>query len=133
MKRIYYLLTFCLLIVFFGCTDVDISVNEELELADISTMDVYSMVEKIEDPKKATFTSVLVTGTLVIDNETQTVSAQIQPDADISNLKLVMSISRGAKITPAITGMMDLSEPKVFVVTSTNGVTEKEWTLTVTR
>ena len=134
MKKIFFALCTSLLFVFSACSDLDISVDSTQELADITTIGIYVYdPSSSEDLKKPMLKSVIEEGMLVVDPETNSITAQISPDADITQLKVVITVSYAARVTPEVVGLQDMSQPKVFTVVSANGTVKKDWRITVTQ
>ena len=66
-----------------------------------------------------------------IDTENASVYAFVPEGTDLTHLRLVLTISTGASLTPVINGFTDLSSPKKYTVTSPNGIVQKSWTIHV--
>lgn len=130
MKKISFTIISLLILMFTACSEVDIPVYPEHELAEISTIELQGVSP---DQSISVMTNVMKTGSLLIDKDSQSVTAQISPEADITKVKLILSVSSGARVTPAISGLQDMSQPKTYSVVSANGTVIKEWTITVTQ
>jgi hypothetical protein len=103
-----------------SCSDIDFEIDELYEMAEISGITLYDE------------TAVNVIQESEIDADAATITAIVKSSTDITRLKLVLSVSQGAKVTPsASVGFQDLSEPQVCKVTSPNGKITKEWTISV--
>lgn len=130
MKKISFSIISLLLLMFTACSEVDIPIYPEHELAEISTIELQGINP---DQSISVMTNVMVAGSLQIDVEGKNVSAQISPEADITKIKLILSVSNGAKVTPAISGLQDMSQPKTYTIVSANGTVKKDWTITVSQ
>lgn len=72
------------------------------------------------------------TGPAVIDTVNHTVSIEIDFIYDITDLTPSITMSYGATISPLSGVSQDFTSPVVYTVTALDGVTEQEWTVTVT-
>ncbi len=77
-----------------------------------------------------TFTLEQEVAPAVINSETATVSSLVKWDTDLTDLSPSITISFGAQITP--TTITDFTVPVKYLVTAQDGITEKEWTVTIT-
>ncbi|MEL6557178.1 MAG: BspA family leucine-rich repeat surface protein [Bacteroidota bacterium] len=68
----------------------------------------------------------------VIDDENHTITLSVPGGSNITGLEPTLFLSRGATSTPASETVVDFSEPVVFSVTSEDGNTQQDWTVTVT-
>ena len=67
-----------------------------------------------------------------IDSEAGTVTVTLKKDADITDLKMIATISAGATLTPGMAvGFQDYSTPRTYTVTSPGKTVVKQWTVTV--
>ncbi|MFC0629317.1 family 43 glycosylhydrolase [Kribbella deserti] len=64
----------------------------------------------------------------IIDGASSTVTLPVKPGTDLTALQPVVRTVATSKVTPAVTGPIDLSAPKTFTVTAQDGTT-REWTV----
>ncbi|MGB3466152.1 MAG: T9SS type A sorting domain-containing protein [Cyclobacteriaceae bacterium] len=65
-----------------------------------------------------------------IDRNNRTITAYFEDGTDLSTLKLTLMLSRGATKSLADNSTVDLSQPYVVSVTSEDGLTTNDWTIT---
>jgi hypothetical protein len=63
-----------------------------------------------------------------IDSEEATVNLMVPYGTDLTNLNADITVSDGAEINQEFT---DFSEPRVYTITAEDGITNKEWTVSV--
>lgn len=108
------------LIMFSACEDNEYAVSSEYENADISAIECYDVANVRAD----SLTDIATPTKLII--------TKLKKGEDITKLKVNVTISAGATITPALSiGYQDYTEPKVYKVTSPGGTVVKEWTIMV--
>lgn len=120
MKKILYFMFVALALTFVSCGDDDYTVDEAYEKAEITNVAVYNRTEGVMSDKTQ------------IDSEAATVTVTLKKDADITDLKMVATISAGATMTPGMAvGFQDYSTPRTYTVTSPGKTVVKQWTVTV--
>lgn len=120
MKKILYLTLAVLALTFMACGEDDYTIDAAYEKAEITSITLYDRAEKVMSDK------------VQIDSEAGTVTVTLKKDADITDLKMVASISDGATLTPGMAiGFQDYSDPRTYTVTSPGKTVVKEWTVTV--
>ena len=103
-----------------SCSDDDYTVEEAYEKAEITNVTLYDRAEGVASDKTE------------IDSEAATVTVTLKAGADITDLKMVSTISAGATLTPGMAvGFQDYTSPRTYTVTSPGGTVVKEWTVTV--
>ncbi|WP_245532254.1 DUF5018 domain-containing protein [Bacteroides fluxus] len=109
-------LTFTLM----SCGDDDYTVDAAYEKAEITNVTLYGRNEAVMSDKTQ------------IDSEAGAITVSLKADADITDLKMVATISAGATLTPGMAvGFQDYSSPRTYTVTSPGGTVVKQWTITV--
>lgn len=78
------------------------------------------------------FTLTAQTGEAIIDDTAGTILIEVENGTVISSLEPVVTISKYATVVPASGAATDFTNPVVYTVTAEDGVTEKEYTVTVT-
>ena len=121
MKRIVYILFAVLLLGAVGCSKIDYEISDAYEQADITGITIYAVSDN----------PVNVIESFEIDTENATVRAYVPEGTDLTHLRLVLTLSSGATISPALGGFQDLSSPLEFTVTSPNGIKQIVWTVIV--
>ncbi|MBX9189208.1 hypothetical protein HCG69_14205 [Bacteroides sp. K03] len=121
MKKIIYIAFIALLTVTTACSKIDYQINEAYETAEITGITLYAVSDK----------PVNVVESFEIDMENTSVQAFVPQGTDLTHLRLVLTISTGATVTPTVNGFIDLSVPKEYTVTSPNGLIKKNWTIDV--
>lgn len=120
MKKIVFLIFFACTLLLSACSDDDYTVDEAYEKADITNVTLYNRAEAVASDK------------VLIDTEAATVAVTLKKGADITDLKMVSTISAGATLTPGMAvGFQDYSSPRVYTVTSPGRTVVKQWTVTV--
>lgn len=120
MKKILFLTFAALALTFMSCGDDDYTVDEAYEKAEITNVTVYNRAEGVMSDKT------------LIDSEVGTVTVTLKKDADITDLKMVATISAGATLTPGMAiGFQDYSVPRTYTVISPGKTVVKQWTVTV--
>lgn len=121
MKKILFLMFAALTFTMMSCEDDDYTVDEAYEKAEITNVTFYGRNETVMSDKAQ------------IDTEAGTITVTLKANADITDLKMVATISAGATITPGLAvGFQDYSGPRTYTVTSPGGTVVKQWTVTVT-
>lgn len=121
MKKLVYIVFFVSFVVTTACSKIDYQINEAYETAEITGITLYAVSDK----------PVNVVESLEIDIENALVQAFVPQGTDLTQLRLVLTISTGATVTPSVNGFIDLSVPKEYTVTSPNGLVKKDWTIDV--
>lgn len=67
-----------------------------------------------------------------IDAAAQRILLELEPGTDLSKLSPVLTLSEGASSDPGSGESVDFTSPVTYTVTAENGVTSKEWLVTVT-
>lgn len=120
MKKILFFMFVALALTFVSCGDDDYAVDEAYEKAEITNVTVYNRAEGVMSDKTQ------------IDSEAGTVMVTLKKDADITDLKMIATISAGATLTPGMAvGFQDYSTPRTYTVTSPGKKVVKQWTVTV--
>ncbi|KAA3691293.1 hypothetical protein F3F88_21295 [Bacteroides salyersiae] len=104
-----------------ACSKIDYKINDAYETAAITGITLYAVSDK----------PVNIIESFEIDTENASVYAFVPEGTDLTHLRLVLTISTGASLTPVINGFTDLSSPKKYTVTSPNGIVQKNWTIHV--
>ena len=118
MKKLIYILFTSLYVAVTACSKIDYKINDAYETAAITGITLYAVSDK----------PVNIIESFEIDTENASVYAFVP---DLTHLRLVLTISTGASLTPVINGFTDLSSPKKYTVTSPNGIVQKSWTIHV--
>lgn len=121
MKRIVYILFSVLLLGIVGCSKIDYEISDAYEQADITGITIYAVSDN----------PVNIIESFEIDTENAIVRAFVPEGTDLTHLRLVLTLSSGATISPALGGFQDLSLPLDFVVTSPNGIKQIAWQVIV--
>lgn len=121
MKRIVYILFSVLLLGIVGCSKIDYEISDAYEQADITGITIYAVSDNPAN----------VIESFEIDTENATVRAYVPEGTELTHLRLVLTLSSGATISPALGGFQDLSLPLDFVVTSPNGIKQIAWQVIV--
>ena len=120
MKKILYFMFVALSLLFVSCGDDDYTVDEAYEKAEITNVTLYDRAEKVMSDKA------------YIDSDAGTVTVTLKKEADITDLKMVATISAGATLTPGMSiGFQDYSTPRTYTVISQGATVVKQWTVTV--
>lgn len=120
MKKILFLMFVALTLTFVSCGDDDYTVDEAYEKAEITNVTLYNRSEEVMSDKSQ------------IDSEAGTVTVTLKAAADITDLKMISTISAGATLTPGMAvGFQDYSTPRTYTVTSPGKTVVKTWTVTV--
>ncbi|MBI9067297.1 MAG: lamin tail domain-containing protein [Salinivirgaceae bacterium] len=95
-------------------------------------------VENLEFQSSAaeieTFSFAEETKAAIINTAAATVTSEVEWDADLATLVPTFTISAGAMVSPTTTGVaQDFTNAFVYTVTAEDGITEKEWTVNVTK
>ena len=117
MKKLIYILFTSLYVAVTACSKIDYKINDAYETAAITGITLYAVSDK----------PVNIIESFEIDTE----NAFVPEGTDLTHLRLVLTISTGASLTPVINGFTDLSSPKKYTVTSPNGIVQKSWTIHV--
>lgn len=119
-KTVLYSIFVALMLAGFSCSDDDYTVEEAYEKAEITNVTLYDRAEGVASDKTE------------INSEAATVTVTLKAGADITDLKMVSTISAGATLTPGMAvGFQDYTLPRTYTVTSPGGIVVKEWTVTV--
>ena len=121
MKKLVYIVFYVSFVVTTACSKIDYQINEAYETAEITGITLYAVSDK----------PVNVVESFEIDIENALVQAFVPQGTDLTQLRLVLTISTGATVTPSVNGFIDLSVPKEYTVTSPNGLVKKDWTIDV--
>ncbi|WP_291583510.1 hypothetical protein [Bacteroides sp.] len=121
MKKLVYIAFFVSFVVTTACSKIDYQINEAYETAEITGITLYTVSDK----------PVNVVESFEIDIEKALVQAFVPQGTDLTQLRLVLTISTGATVTPIVNGFIDLSVPQEYTVISPNGLVEKKWTIDV--
>lgn len=121
MKKLVYIVFFVSFVVTTACSKIDYQINEAYETTEITGITLYAVSDK----------PVNVVESFEIDIENALVQAFVPQGTDLTQLRLVLTISTGATVTPSVNGFIDLSVPKEYTVTSPNGLVKKDWTIDV--
>ena len=121
MKKLVYIVFFVSFVVTTACSKIDYQINEAYETAEITGITLYAVSDK----------PVNVVESFEIDIENALVQAFVPQGTELTQLRLVLTISTGATVTPSVNGFIDLSVPKEYTVTSPNGLVKKDWTIDV--
>ena len=121
MKKLIYILFISLYVVVTACSKIDYKINDAYETAAITGITLYAVSDK----------PVNIIESFEIDTENASVYVFVPKGTDLTHLRLVLTISTGASLTPVINGFTDLSSPKKYTVTSPNGIVQKSWTIHV--
>ena len=120
MKKILFLMFVALTLTFVSCGDDDYTVDEAYEKAEITNVTLYNRSEEVMSDKSQ------------IDSEAGTVTVTLKAAADITDLKMISTISAGATLTPGMAvGFQDYSTHRTYTVTSPGKTVVKTWTVTV--
>lgn len=79
-----------------------------------------------------TFTLADQTGAATINATNHTVAIEVAYTADITDLTPTITLSYGATVIPASGVSRNFSTPQTYTITAEDGVTEQDWTVTVT-
>lgn len=119
MKKIFAIILTAF--TFYACKKMTFETAPAYEKAAITAVELYNATAVRADQKA------------VIDTTAGTIMVTLKPGQDITRLKLDVTASTGAKVTPSMSvGLQDLSAPKTYRVTSPGGTVSKDWTITVT-
>jgi hypothetical protein len=80
-----------------------------------------------------TFSLADQTGAATINATNHTISIEVDYTADVTDLTPAITMSYGATIDPLSGVSQDFTTPVVYTVTALDGITEQEWTVTVTQ
>lgn len=124
MKNTFYsyIILFCFSILFFACEKVEIPDVPEFDKTEILSFNAYDINK-----------SDIIEGVPVIDTDNGNVTVQIKKGADLKQIFVILSISSGATVSPAMNGYEDWSAgSKIYTVTSPSGKHSQKWTITLT-
>lgn len=122
MKKLIYILFTSLYVAVTACSKIDYKINDAYETAAITGITLYAVSDK----------PVNIIESFEIDTENCILVYAFVPEGtDLTHLRLVLTISTGASLTPVINGFTDLSSPQKYTVTSPNGIVQKSWTIHV--
>lgn len=101
---------------------------EKVEIEDIPNFDKTYMLSVSAYNEKTD----MIVGTPSINTETGAVSVVVKKDADLSKLFFLCTLSTGATLTPALTGISDWSsKSREFTITSASGTRTQKWNVTL--
>lgn len=119
-KTVLYSIFVALMLAGVSCSDDDYTVEEAYEKAEITNVTLYDRAEGVASDKTE------------VNSEAATVTVTLKAGADITDLKMVSTISAGATLRPGMAvGFRDYTSPRTYTVTSPGGTIVKEWTVTV--
>lgn len=117
LKR-YIALVGAALVALTSCSDYEYTPDPAYEKADVSAISCYNRAGE----------NVMQSVSIVLP--TRMVIAVLKPGADVTDLKVSVTVSSGATVTPALsTGFEDYTEHRTIWVTSPGKTVSKEWTL----
>lgn len=120
MKKILFFMFIALTFALMSCGDDDYTVDAAYEKAEITNVTLYGRNEAVMSDKAQ------------IDSEAGTITVVLKAEADITDLKMVATISAGATLTPGMAaGFQNYSGSRTYTVTSPGGTVVKQWTITV--
>ena len=94
MKKLVYIVFFVSFVVTTACSKIDYQINEAYETAEITGITLYAVSDK----------PVNVVESFEIDIENALVQAFVPQGTDLTQLRLVLTISTGATVTPSEIG-----------------------------
>lgn len=104
-------------IVLMGC--------EKVEIEDVPTFDRTEILSFKAYAKDKTS---IIMGNPVIDTETSTITVQIQPEANLSEIFATCTLTSGSTISPIMDGYQDWSAgSRTFTVISGSGKRTESW------
>jgi len=119
MKKIFFI-CFNILLFMSACDKDSYTIDEDFEQAEITGVTMFDSNMARSDQKST------------IDSGTGTISVTLKANQDITHLKLAVTVSTGADVSPTMSvGYQDFSTPKKYTVTSPGKTITKEWTITV--
>ena len=121
MKKLVYVLFTMLLLGTVGCSKIDYEISDAYEQANITGITIYAVTDN----------PVNIVESFEIDTENAIVRAFVPEGTDLTHLRLVLTLSSGATVSPALGGFQDLSSPLEFTVTSPNGIKQIAWQVIV--
>lgn len=108
-------------VLFFGCeSDDEVILITDNEACYISALQLYA-----SDNRNA------VVGTVVIDNDKNTIQATVKNGSNLARLKPRCSLAPEATLSPKMGVWTDFSSPAQYTVTSGNGQIKKTYAITV--
>lgn len=120
MRKILYVCAILLLLT--ACDNDSYQVTEDYEKAVISAIECYNEKGERADNAKET----------AIATPTRMVIVKLNKGEDITKVKVCLTISSGALITPSLSvGFQDFTAPKVYQITSPGGTIVNEWTIMI--
>lgn len=93
MKKLIYILFTSLYVAVTACSKIDYKINDAYETAAITGITLYAVSDK----------PVNIIESFEIDTENASVYAFVPEGTDLTHLRLVLTISTGASLTPVIT------------------------------
>ena len=121
MKKLVYVLFTMLLLGTVGCSKIDYEISVAYEQANITGITIYAVTDN----------PVNIVESFEIDTGNAIVRAFVPEGTDLTHLRLVLTLSSGATVSPALGGFQDLSSPLEFTVTSPNGIKQIAWQVIV--
>lgn len=120
MNKYLSLIAILLTCLFSSCSDIDTSIDEDYEKAEITSIVLYNRAGKVVSDK------------VTINSDEGYISVTLKSGADIKDLKMTATISSGATMSPSLSrGFQDYSSPYSCKVTSPGESIVKAWTITV--
>lgn len=120
MKKIFYIIC-SILLATTACSEIEFDINEDYEKAELTNVELYN-----RNKTRADLSS-------TINSANGTILVTLKTNQDITDLKIAVTASTGANISPAMAvGYQDFSEPRVYEIASPNKTVKKSWTITVT-
>ena len=120
MKKTLFFIYVMLMACLASCGDDDYAIDPAYENAEITSIILYDRNAEV------------ASDVVEIDSEAATVTVTLKAGADITDLKMVATISSGATLTPGMAvGYQDYSTPRTYTVTSPGQSVVKEWLVTV--
>ena len=120
MKKTLFFIYVMLMGCFASCGDDDYTIDPAYENAEITSIILYDRNAEV------------ASDVVEIDSEAATVTVTLKAGADITDLKMVATISSGATLTPGMAvGYQDYSTPRTYTVVSPGQSIVKEWLVTV--
>ena len=125
-----FLLLICVLT---NCMEkVDIEIPADYDNANITGINIYRASKEGDSEYTKNDPIKLLTSTVQIDSETNTVKATLGTTEDITQLKITLTTSSGATIlNPIGSEIQDFSTPYVVEIASPSKKVIKQWTISI--
>jgi hypothetical protein len=121
MKRLLYILLIPLMFSFGCAEDIDITIPEDVDVANITGLTVYN--EQL---------ATLALKSTLINREAKTVVATFNAAQNLAKLKVSLTITPGSTVeNPLGTGFSDFSQPKTITIVSPSAAVKSVWTITI--